>query len=43
MTVSIVFMGFFVGTLVGLTGVGGATLLTPLLIVLGSTLNRRRH
>lgn len=35
MTVSIVFMGFFVGTLVGLTGVGGAALLTPLLIVLG--------
>ncbi|AIK48032.1 sulfite exporter TauE/SafE family protein [Bacillus atrophaeus subsp. globigii] len=28
-------MGLFVGTLVGLTGVGGAALLTPLLILLG--------
>lgn len=35
MTVSITVMGFVVGTLVGLTGVGGAALLTPLLIALG--------
>ncbi|KXZ13409.1 hypothetical protein AXI59_15845 [Bacillus nakamurai] len=35
MSVSILFMGFIVGTLVGLTGVGGAALLTPLLIILG--------
>lgn len=35
MSVSIILMGLFVGALVGLTGVGGAALLTPLLIVLG--------
>ncbi len=35
MELSITLMGLFVGTLVGLTGVGGAALLTPLLIVLG--------
>ena len=27
-----VFAGFFVGTIVGLTGVGGGSLMTPLLI-----------
>lgn len=35
MSVSIVVMGLAVGILVGLTGVGGAALLTPLLIALG--------
>ncbi|WP_406590173.1 sulfite exporter TauE/SafE family protein [Bacillus atrophaeus] len=35
MSISIIIMGLFVGTLVGLTGVGGAALLTPLLILLG--------
>ncbi|WP_191560583.1 sulfite exporter TauE/SafE family protein [Metabacillus idriensis] len=35
MSLDIVFMGFLVGGLVGLTGVGGAALLTPLLIFLG--------
>ncbi|ADP31722.1 UPF0721 transmembrane protein YjnA [Bacillus atrophaeus] len=34
-SISIIIMGLFVGTLVGLTGVGGAALLTPLLILLG--------
>lgn len=29
MSVSIILMGLFVGALVGLTGVGGAALLTP--------------
>lgn len=32
---SIALMGLFVGLLVGLTGVGGAALLTPLLVLLG--------
>jgi uncharacterized membrane protein YfcA len=31
----IAFIGFIVGTLVGLTGVGGASLMTPLLMALG--------
>jgi uncharacterized protein len=35
MSVSITVMGLVVGVLVGLTGVGGAALLTPLLIALG--------
>jgi uncharacterized membrane protein YfcA len=35
MSVSIVIMGLLVGVLVGLTGVGGAALLTPLLLVFG--------
>lgn len=35
MELSIVFMGGLVGLLVGLTGVGGAALLTPLLVFLG--------
>ncbi|WP_033828903.1 sulfite exporter TauE/SafE family protein [Bacillus andreraoultii] len=35
MSLGIIFMGFFVGFLVGLTGVGGAALLTPILILLG--------
>jgi uncharacterized protein len=35
MSVSITIMGLVVGILIGLTGVGGAALLTPLLIVLG--------
>ncbi|MEK8132386.1 sulfite exporter TauE/SafE family protein [Paenibacillus filicis] len=35
MELNIVFMGALVGLLVGLTGVGGAALLTPLLVFLG--------
>lgn len=35
MSMSILFMGLFVGFLVGLTGVGGAALLTPFLILIG--------
>lgn len=35
MSVAIIIMGFMVGSLVGLTGVGGAALLTPILILLG--------
>jgi uncharacterized protein len=35
MNIEFVLMGFLVGGLVGLTGVGGASLLTPLLIILG--------
>jgi uncharacterized protein len=35
MTISITILGFVVGLLVGLTGVGGAALLTPLLITIG--------
>ena len=35
MSVSIAVMGLAIGILVGLTGVGGAALLTPLLILLG--------
>lgn len=35
MSISIIMMGFIVGGLVGVTGVGGATLLTPFLLTLG--------
>ncbi|MCI3919568.1 sulfite exporter TauE/SafE family protein [Paenibacillus sp. TRM 82003] len=35
MEVGIVIMGFLVGALVGLTGVGGAALLTPVLMLIG--------
>ncbi|OPH60738.1 hypothetical protein BC351_16190 [Paenibacillus ferrarius] len=35
MTLSVLLMGVFVGFLVGLTGVGGASLLTPILILIG--------
>lgn len=35
MSIGIVLMGLFVGFLVGLTGVGGAALLTPFLILIG--------
>lgn len=35
MSIGIIIMGLFVGFLVGLTGVGGAALLTPILILLG--------
>ncbi len=35
MEISIVIMGFLVGFLVGLTGVGGAALLTPVLVLIG--------
>lgn len=35
MSIGIIIMGFLVGLLVGLTGIGGASLLTPLLIFLG--------
>src|SRR3954453_11083252 len=35
MSISIAVMGLVVGVLVGLTGVGGAALLTPILILLG--------
>ncbi|MCJ8008807.1 sulfite exporter TauE/SafE family protein [Lederbergia wuyishanensis] len=35
MSVGIIAMGLFVGFLVGLTGVGGAALLTPILVLLG--------
>lgn len=35
MSVMIIVMGFMVGALVGLTGVGGASLLTPVLILFG--------
>jgi uncharacterized protein len=35
MSIGILVMGLFVGFLVGLTGVGGAALLTPILILLG--------
>lgn len=35
MSMGIIMMGLFVGFLVGLTGVGGAALLTPVLILLG--------
>jgi uncharacterized membrane protein YfcA len=35
MSLGIIVMGFLVGSLVGLTGVGGAALLTPVLILLG--------
>jgi len=35
MSLGIIVMGFLIGFLVGLTGVGGAALLTPILILLG--------
>jgi uncharacterized protein len=35
MSVGMIIMGLFVGFMVGLTGVGGAALLTPILILLG--------
>ncbi|GMA59588.1 sulfite exporter TauE/SafE family protein [Alicyclobacillus fastidiosus] len=35
MTIGIVIMGLLVGTLVGLTGVGAASLLTPILVLMG--------
>jgi uncharacterized membrane protein YfcA len=35
MSIGIIIMGLFVGFLVGLTGVGGATLLTPVLMMFG--------
>ena len=35
MSIGIVLMGLLIGFLVGLTGVGGAALLTPVLILLG--------
>lgn len=35
MNLEIAFIGFFVGALVGLTGIGGASILMPLLIFLG--------
>ncbi|KQX46520.1 MULTISPECIES: sulfite exporter TauE/SafE family protein [unclassified Paenibacillus] len=35
MTLTVLFMGVFVGFMVGLTGVGGASLLTPILILIG--------
>ncbi|WP_042463995.1 sulfite exporter TauE/SafE family protein [Neobacillus dielmonensis] len=35
MSIGIIFMGLFIGFMVGLTGVGGAALLTPILILLG--------
>lgn len=35
MSIGIIAMGLFVGFLVGLTGVGGAALLTPVLVLLG--------
>jgi uncharacterized protein len=35
MSIGIIVMGLFIGFMVGLTGVGGAALLTPILILLG--------
>ncbi|WP_026575106.1 sulfite exporter TauE/SafE family protein [Bacillus sp. UNC438CL73TsuS30] len=35
MSIGIIVMGLFIGILVGLTGVGGAALLTPILVLLG--------
>jgi uncharacterized protein len=35
MSIGIIVMGLLIGFLVGLTGVGGAALLTPVLILLG--------
>ncbi|WP_462409598.1 sulfite exporter TauE/SafE family protein [Neobacillus sp. Marseille-QA0830] len=35
MSIGIIMMGLFIGFMVGLTGVGGAALLTPILILLG--------
>ncbi|PKR94612.1 Prespore-specific transcriptional regulator rsfA [Bacillus cereus Rock4-18] len=35
MNISIILMGFIIGILVGVTGIGGAALLTPFLLILG--------
>src|SRR5579863_1979348 len=35
MTVVLILIGFAVGTLVGLTGVGGGSIMTPLLVAMG--------
>lgn len=35
MSIEIILMGFFIGGLVGMTGVGGASLLTPILVIWG--------
>lgn len=35
MSISIILMGLFIGFMVGLTGVGGAALLTPILVLMG--------
>ena len=35
MSFGLIVMGLFIGFLVGMTGVGGAALLTPILILLG--------
>src|SRR3954469_17686127 len=35
MSIGIIVMGLFIGFMVGLTGVGGAAMLTPILILLG--------
>jgi uncharacterized membrane protein YfcA len=35
MSMGIIVMGFLIGFMVGLTGVGGAALLTPILILMG--------
>lgn len=35
MSIGMILMGLFVGFMVGLTGVGGAALLTPVLVLLG--------
>lgn len=35
MSIGIIIMGILIGFMVGLTGVGGAALLTPILILLG--------
>ena len=44
MSIGIILMGLFIGFMVGLTGVGGAALLTPILILLGfSPVNRGRN
>lgn len=35
MSISIIIMGMIVGVLVGMTGIGGAALLTPFLLTVG--------
>ncbi len=35
MSISIIMMGFIIGGLVGVTGIGGVALLTPFLLTLG--------
>lgn len=35
MSIGMIILGFFIGFLVGLTGIGGAALLTPVLVLLG--------